>query len=212
MASLAAHGLLVVPCIRRPRLRTHANQNESRLMETACPRCLHPPPPTRPSRSAETGNTALHDLPRGFASLYPAIRDAGADTTAVNYAGFTPMHCAAARADAPLARLLLRDGADAANGARAGESPTRGQALPSATGVGGPGTAVPAMSARSVAMVQSLAASGAAAPAEDRRGVPPVGSPDVMVRAPLPRPPPPPPTAPPAPLPAGDSHACRLAY
>lgn len=143
------------------------------------------------SASAETGNTALHDLPRGFASLYPAIRDAGADTAAVNFAGFTPMHCAAARADAPLARLLLRDGADAASGARAGDSPARAAVPATAAGVGPAVAAVPAMSARSVAMVQSLAASGAAATAEDRRGTPPVGSPDVVVRAPLPCPLPP---------------------
>eukprot|EP00892_Ulva_mutabilis_P002725 jgi/Ulvmu1/12453/UM009_0105.1 len=139
-----------------------------------------------PSRvDGETGNNALHDLPRGFTSLYPAIRDAGADIAALNRSGFSPMHCAAARADVPLARLLLRDGADAGGGdgggpMRAAASP-RHASTPSVAAAAA-GHSVPAMSARNVALVQSLAASGAAASGDDRRGGLPgaAGMPDVV--------------------------------
>ena len=162
--------------------------------------------------AAESGNHALHDLPRGFTSLYPVIRDSGADVTAINHAGFTPMHCAAARADVPLARLLLRDSSDAAGGAAAVDSLARASSTSQAPGTpsaNGGGSVMPAMSARSVAMVQSLAASGAAATAEDRRnGSVPDTSPDVVVRAP---PPPPPLRSPPLPSPRAITAKALLA-
>jgi hypothetical protein len=63
--------------------------------------------------SAATGNGALHDLPRGFDVLYPALRDAGADVNLRNFAAQTPLHTAAAAADAPLVHRLLADGANA---------------------------------------------------------------------------------------------------
>jgi ankyrin repeat protein len=72
---------------------------------------------------AETGNTALHELPMGFTQLYPALLDAGADIGARNFAGRTPLHCAAAAGNFQLARLLLRDGASATAAAHGGETP-----------------------------------------------------------------------------------------
>lgn len=72
---------------------------------------------------AETGNTVLHELPMGYTALYAALRDAGADANARNFAGRTPLHCAAAAGDFQLARLLLRDGASATAAAHGGETP-----------------------------------------------------------------------------------------
>lgn len=72
---------------------------------------------------AETGDTTLHELPVGFTALYAALRDAGADTSARNFAGRTPLHCAAAAGDFQLARLLLRDGASATAATHGGETP-----------------------------------------------------------------------------------------
>ena len=65
----------------------------------------------------------LHELPLGFTPLYAALRDAGADTAARNFAGRTPLHCAAAAGDFQLVRLLLRDGASAIATAHGGETP-----------------------------------------------------------------------------------------
>lgn len=74
---------------------------------------------------ADTGNTVMHELPTGSSqwALYVALRDAGADITARNFSGRTPLHCAAAAGDVALARLLLQDGASASAPAAGGETP-----------------------------------------------------------------------------------------
>ena len=61
---------------------------------------------------AESGDTALHSLVPGLDMLYTLLKLAGADVAARNSAGETALHCAVARGDLNLTRMLLLDACD----------------------------------------------------------------------------------------------------
>lgn len=105
----------------------------------------------------------MHELPVGVCQwpLYAALRDAGADITARNLMGRTPLHCAAATGDLHLVRLLLLDGASVTAAANGGETPMHAAA----------GTVDAEMAP---ALVQCLAEHGGMADAADELGVTPV--------------------------------------
>lgn len=112
---------------------------------------------------AETGNTVMHELPVGECqwALYAVLRDGGADMTARNHKGHTPLLCAAAAGDLRLVRLMLLDGASASDTGIDGETPMHAAAATDDSHV-------------SPALIQCLAEHGGQADVEDAKGMTPV--------------------------------------